>query len=76
MLPTDLQATVKGLGGLADYEDFQHMGVLYQTGATPQPAPSTRQLGYFERGNALLGGTFDGSFDNAFAGLGCDDDMN
>lgn len=71
-LPADLQAKVKGLGGLADYEDYEHMGVLYDTSARPMPAPSTRQLGYFERGNVLLGGSFEDSFDNAFSGLGCE----
>lgn len=70
MLPADWQSKVKGLGGLADYEDLEHGMGLLNYERTPAP---TKQLGYFERGTPSLGGSFDSAFDNSFSGLGCDD---
>jgi hypothetical protein len=68
MLPEDLKAKVKGLGGIADYVDYEvptTMGMLqYRPGV-----PLRGGLGLIEQNSAQLGGSFDPAFENSFSGI-------
>jgi hypothetical protein len=70
ILPADLQTKVKGLGGIADYIDYETsngVGALQYSGA-----PLRGGLGLIENNGGAslaLGGSFNPAFDGSFSGM-------
>lgn len=75
VLPEEWRSKVRGLGGIADYVDYEldvsaPMGALQYTGGPLRAAGPPGGFGMIERSDALpMGGAFDPSFENSFSGM-------